>query len=243
MKKHNIFFTLLLLCALVSSSIAQDNEINIPLTTPGNQGQLQVEIHSGPVTVKGTNRTDVLLRYEEKKDKQKYKKGKKNSGLKRISGGGLSLEISEKDNEVIIESSNHHKMVRLYIEVPTNFDLDINTHHNGEVNISDIKGEVVVESHHGGITATNINGSVVANTWHGAIIVSFSGITPDTPLAFSTYHGEIDISLPTNTKADLKMQSEAGEIFSSFDVDLKKLTKTQKREENGMFRIKMDNWI
>jgi len=41
------------------------------------------------------------------------------------------------------------------------------------------------------------------------------------PMSFSTLNGTVDVTLPASTKADLKMKSGQGDIFSDFDIMLK----------------------
>ena len=51
-------------------------------------------------------------------------------------------------------------------------------------------------------------------------MVTFTSVTPDTPMSFSTLNGEIDVTLPTNINATIKMKTDNGEIYSDFEIEL-----------------------
>ena len=241
--KNNITILFLFLSLVLTTKAVAQNEIIIPLTKVGQRGHLHAHAFRGVIKVKGTNRQDVLVRYESlDNNKGKFKNAK--NGLKRISGSGLGLEISEKDNEVYVESGSQSKAVKLYIEVPVSFDVSTDTHHYGDVEVDNINGEVVYEGHHGGFKATGISGSVVASTWHGDIIVDFINLNTENPLAFTTYHGDVDLSFPSTTKANLKLKSNKGEVLTGFDVELiKRNNITKKDREDGVYKIYLDEWV
>src|SRR5687767_14352604 len=107
MKKHILIIALTLVTVglvLMSSSFAQaqqtqgSNEFSIPLTDPAKRGKLKAHLNYGSITVKGTARKDVLVKYSVDEDDDEDRKhgrnhnnngDKPNDGLKRISGGGM----------------------------------------------------------------------------------------------------------------------------------------------------------
>ena len=241
MKKYIFLFaTLFFSFSLWAQNV---NELKVPLANPGQKGKLKIEIKAGMIEVKGTARQDVLIHYTNRED-GKLKVEDTKGGMKKISGGIPGLEISARENNVYLEADNWQKAVDVTVEVPKNFDLELGTFNKGEIKVENITGEVVLESYNGPITAQNIAGSLVANTYNGDIRVTFSKITPETPMAFSTYVGEVDITLPASTKASFKMKAESGDIYTDFDMKLeapKPSTKTDKRKSG--FTTLIDGWI
>ena len=61
------------------------------------------------------------------------------------------------------------------IKVPQAFSLYLSTHHNGEISVSNVKGELELASHHGDMKLTDIGGAVVADTHHGDVILRKAG--------------------------------------------------------------------
>ena len=85
---------------------------------------------------------------------------------------------------------------------------------------------------------------MVANTVNGDVTVSFREVDPKAPMAFSTLNGDVLITLPADTKANLKIKSDNGDVFSDFDVQVDKApAKIDKTNEPGMYRIKKDDWV
>ena len=247
MKNKNIIYLLIAAFFMLSQngwSQNGDNEFLIPLSNTGKRGKLEVDIHRGMVTVTGTSRQDVLVKYE-RTDSETRSLEDAGNGLKRIRGAGtVGLEISERNNEVSVDTEHNSKLSHIIVEVPTNFDLEISTHHNGDVTINNINGEIVVDTHHGGMTAKGISGSVVADSWHGDLIVEYTSMTSDKAQAFTTYHGDIDLTMPSNSKANLKLKSSRGEILTGFDVSLtKQENKARTRDKNGTYKITLDEWV
>jgi DUF4097 and DUF4098 domain-containing protein YvlB len=63
---------------------------------------------------------------------------------------------------------------------------------------------------------------------------------------FSTWSGDIDVTFPANIKADLKMKSERGEIYSDFDIKIERAAQRveeDKRAEGGKYEISFDKYI
>jgi len=238
--KNRLLATLITVLIFGLSVIAQNttNEtISVPLSSPGKAGKLVVEMHDGKVSVEGHSgsNVEVVITSSEVKTKTKSK-----HGLKRIPNQALDVSISEEDNVVHV-SGAHSKRTDFVIKVPKNFSLSIQTHHNGEINVKDVIGEIEANGHHGGITLTNVGGSVVADTHHGEILVTLQSITRDKPMAFSTYHGDVDVTFPASLGADVKIKTTKGDIYTDFEMPLQK-PKLERSKNEGRNEIKLSGW-
>jgi len=247
MKKHIIILALILMASgliLISTSdgFAQTgNEFTVPLSDPAKPGKLKAKINYGSITVKGTARKDILVKYTASDGKSNNKTTK--DGLRRIGGGGIDLKVVENDNTVIVSSDSWSTKLNLEIEVPANMDMEVKTYNNGDLMIANIQGELELTNYNGEITALNISGSVVASTYNGKILVGFDKVTPDTPMSYSTYNGNIDVTFPATLKATLKMKTDRGEIYSGFDVDFKSSGPIEKKDiKSGVYKVTIDEW-
>ncbi|MBZ0246464.1 MAG: DUF4097 domain-containing protein [Cyclobacteriaceae bacterium] len=241
-----LIMVVLTLILLPSYGMAQtEGEFTIPLTDPGKRGQLIAQLNTGSITVKGTQRKDVLIKYmvvESNKHKDKGEESK--NGLKRISSGTMDLDASENSNVVKVGSDSWSNKMNLNIEVPSGFDLRVKAYNDGDILISDVQGEVEITNYNGEITANNISGSAVASTYNGDIKITFDKLTEGTPMSYSTYNGDIDITFPSSLKGTLKLKTERGEIFTGFDVNLVKTGPIQKKEvKSGTYRVTIDDWV
>jgi DUF4097 and DUF4098 domain-containing protein YvlB len=128
--------------------------------------------------------------------------------------------------------------------VPSGFDLNVSTYNDGDLVISNIQGELEITNYNGEITAENISGSVVATTYNGEIKVTFDKVTDGTPMSFSTFNGDIDLTFPATLKASLKMKTEQGEILSGFDMKMIETGPVQKKDtKSGTYKVVIDEWV
>lgn len=235
MKKHIRISCLALMATgllLISSSIsfAQGaEEFTVPLSDPTKRGKLKAHLNYGSITIKGTGRKDVLVRYRSEEENEnehdhdeddRDKARTSRAGLKKIAGAGMDLEAVESNNYVRVQSDSWSNRLDLEIEVPSNFDLEVHTYNDGNLMLTNIQGELALTNYNGEITALNISGSVIATTYNGEIKVTFDKVTEGTPMSFSTYNGDIDLTFPASTKANFKMKTEQGEIYTDFDMKI-----------------------
>ena len=243
--KRNIIVIIILSFVTINTHGQQSGDIAIPLTAEGRKGKLYVDIKSGSITILGTNRKDILVKYDALNDEDKSR-DKKNDpdGLKKIQGGTLDLEITENNNTVKIESNSWNNGVNLTVEIPGNFDLSVKTYNNGDIVIKNVTGNHEVENYNGSIEALDIAGSMVASTYNGEIKAVFRQINQDTPMAFTTYNGAVDLTLPGNTKGNFKMKSENGEILSGFDLNIIESSPVKKEDKKyGTYKVYLEDWI
>ena len=243
--KMKIIYTAVTLF-LVTILKAQDSgELIIPLSNPSDKGSLSVDIKRGYIKVVGTSRKDVLVKYKALESQRDYDDNDNNSnGLKRISAGSIDLEASESDNRVIIDSDSWNKGVNLEIEVPQSFDIEAGGYNGGDIIVENVSGEVVIENYNGAITAKGISGSITANTYNGKITVELLKVTPNVPMSFNTYNGDVDVTFPSGTKGSFKLKTSRGEIFSGFDMQLSKSDPVKKTDnKSGTYKVYLDDWV
>ncbi|MBL7872755.1 MAG: DUF4097 family beta strand repeat protein [Cyclobacteriaceae bacterium] len=223
---------------------AQDSgEFAVPLSDPAKRGKLKAELKFGSITIRGTARKDVLVKYAAQGGNEKSKKPAPD-GLTRVGGGTLDLEVSENGNNVKVESGSWNTRLNLVIEVPSGFDLKVSTYNSGDILIENIQGELEIESYNGKIDASQVSGSMVASTYNGPITVTFDKVKEGAPMSYSTYNGNVDLTFPATTKASFKMKTERGEILSGFDM--KMITTNPVRKEDtktGTYKVVVDKWV
>ncbi len=182
---------------------------------------------------------------ESDKDKEKDKKDK-TAGMKQIPIDNSGLSVEEDNNKVDIRVESFRKTVDLTIKVPFASSLKLNSNNNGDIWVGSVNGEVVVDCLNGDVTLKDISGSAVVSALNGDVTVTMAKVTPDKPMSFSTMNGDIDITLPADIKANLRLKSDMGEVFSDFDVALKQVpqkVEQNKTKEGGKFRISFDRTV
>jgi hypothetical protein len=230
------------LLLVASSTFGQtSNEFSVPLSDPSKRGKVKAVINYGSVTVRGTARKDILIKYAAKDDINNQNKTK--DGLRRIGGGGMDLQVTENGNTVTVHSGSWSNKLDLEIEVPAGMDVEAKTHNGGDLMVNNIQGEVELTNHNGEIRALNISGTVIATTYNGEVKITFDKVKEGTPMSYTTYNGDVDITFPANMKATLKMKTERGDIYSDFDVDFKNAGPVQKKDTKaGVYKVVIDEW-
>jgi len=85
---------------------------------------------------------------------------------------------------------------------------------------------------------------VVAHTLNGAVTASLDHVTGNKPMSFTSLNGKVDVTLPADTKARLRLKSDNGSIYSDFDVKLEadggKPVVEDSRGQGGKYKISVD---
>lgn len=235
---------LLVIVLTTISGFAQkihEETFTVPLSNPDASGILDVDLHNGAVTVEAYNGKEVVIQMKAIESEEKEATNVR-QGLKRISGSALDVEISEEGNTVEIDGGNEGQ-TDFFVKVPINFNLQIGTHHNGDIKVKGVHGEMELDAHHGGILLEDVAGSAIADTHHGEIKANFTSIITDNPMAFSTYHGDVDITFPSNANFEAKVKTTKGDIFTDFEVEMKMQKPQEHVDEDGKKEIKIGGWM
>lgn len=255
MKILKLFIAILLcLFSTTTNAQSQTESLTVPLSNPGKPYTLKIHNFSGMIKVTGYEGSDILINVTPGKDEENNEKDEerddnrpeKGKGMKRISTSGTyELTAKEADNNVTVNTNNIEKVIDLDLKIPQNVKLEAGTVNEGEVIVENIKGEIDINNVNDNIKLSGITGSVMASTVSGDVEVSFLKVTPDVPMAFSTLSGEVEVTLPADIKATLKMKSDQGDIYSDFDIAAEKSAPeiTEKKDKPKMYQIKKENWI
>jgi len=177
---------------------------------------------------------------------EKKKTSEKAAGMHLIDTKTTGLTVEEDNNLMEISVESFKRAVDLTIQVPYSTSLELNTFNNGDIVVENVNGEIEVNNHNGALKLSGVSGVVVANTFNGDVTVNFAKVAPDKAMSFSTWNGDIDVTFPADIKANVKMKSERGDIYSDYEI---KITATpasaveNKRKEGGKYRISFGEYI
>lgn len=227
---------------LLAGTVSAQEQIAIPLSTPGQPGKLEIGIIRGSIEVTGYDGDEVIIRYggEESGSEQEVTK----DGLRRISNNAVGFEVEENDNVVEIGSVSPMKETHFDISVPRNFSLSISLVHGDDMSVENVNGEMEISHVNGDVMLTNVGGSAVVNTVNGDITATFNSVAEDKPMAFSNVNGDIDITLPAGATLSAKMKSEWGEVFTDFEMDIRRGSEDRvNSSDSGTYKVSVNNWI
>jgi DUF4097 and DUF4098 domain-containing protein YvlB len=149
--------------------------------------------------------------------------------MKRLGPAG-GVVVMEENN--VIQVRPAMRETDLTIQVPANTSVNV-TSMRGAIVIDGVRGEMEASNMSGPVTITNASGSVVAHSMRGKITANLDRVATDKPTSFSTFNGDVDVTLPANTKANLKFKTFRGDVFSDNDFDVKLTTEATKEKQGG----------
>jgi hypothetical protein len=245
MKKTNKM-TILLLAGAVVGALAwgQDSgdRVTVPFRDPGRPRTLVVNMIQGSITVRGYNGNDAIV---EGSGGSHHRPSNAPAGMHRIDPSSSGLDITE-DNNIITIHGGVLRSADVTVQVPVQTSLRLKTVNGGKITVEGVSADVEADNTNGSVIITDVSGSVVANSTNGKVTVTLNKVTPNKNMSFSTLNGTVDLTLPADTKANLRMRTDNGDIWTDFDVKLDGAHPPQvddQRKSGGKYRVRMDKTI
>ena len=245
---------LLILCTTVAfaqkkshnESLSGIKKVNLKSNTQisivvGTTNELVIE----EITHKKNNdRWDKTEEREERWEKKDKKKVDRKKGLRAIYPGGedntngFGFSISKENGVLmVVDLKSHFQRRPIKITLPKTMNLSVNAGNLGGVSIDGFSSEVEVDTSVGKIELKNVTGPITAHTSVGLITVDFSTVNQSSPISISSSVGEIDVTLPSSTKANLNMRTN-GTIYTNFDI--KAQPKKGLKNVSGLRKVNKD---
>ncbi len=238
----------LCIAVLSAACLAQSQEpakTTVALSSPGQPVTIKLKMISGNVTVKGGTGQQVVVESAEIAARARRRETAVPPGMHRIEMGE-QVGVVEDHNVVTIRPGLPGRNEHITIEAPANSSLELKVISCGKVDVSGITGEIDVECTNGAIELAGVTGSVVAHTINGSIRADFDRVAPDKPMSFTSFNGKVEVTLPADTKARLRLKSRNGEVYTDFDVKLESEPGKPPVEDGkgkGKYRIVMNRGV
>lgn len=209
-------FTTLLLATPARAS-EDTSSSQIAFSDPNQPGTLKVVVKMGDITISGADTHEVTVHT----DLQPTNAPRRKDGLRVISANA-TYSLTEKNNVVTLDTGNEfwsgsNGTAEFKIEVPRNTHVVVTNGYGGEVNINDLSGDIEVKSLNGEITLRDISGGALVETMNGEISARITQLHADKPLSFTSMNGEIDLHIPTDAQATVRLRTQNGAILTDFD--------------------------
>jgi DUF4097 and DUF4098 domain-containing protein YvlB len=237
-------------CAVLWAQDIPGDRVVVP---PGNSSRprmVNISLMNGGITVKTHSGKEVIVETQTSTDTSRRGSRDRDrepattpDGLRRLDlpwKSGLEVEA---DDNVIKVRTRPNGNASVVVTVPVDTSLKLHTL-SGAINVDGVHGELDIDALNGGVTLANISGTVLAHSLNGALKVSMNQVDPSKPISFSTLNGEIDVTLPPDIKANVKLKTDHGDIYSDFDIKMDLSNRGAVTEKNsspdGKFRVKID---
>lgn len=224
-----IFFILLITTGCFLRLSGQNEQLIINPPEGSGERFLSFENPKGSIKVTGYDGDLVVvtgaLRHPEPE--------KKNTGeLRRIEQNTLDIRAEVSGQNVLLLCRSTGKTVDFDIKIPSRFSLKLKSLDNGDVEVFNIEGVIEVGNSNGNILLENIRGAAILSSAYGDITASFREVKTGAPMMFTSFEGDVFLTLPSSVNANLKMKTDKGEILSDFDILPLKRQPVVKQVEN-----------
>ena len=240
------FLLAVLLSALTLLGQNSGDKLSINFRDPARPGTVKMSILYGSINVKTHPGKDVIVETTSKPDTETDRSVPESAkGLKRLNATGSQVTLEEENNIVTISTGWRARGENFTILVPAKTSLKLSLTNGKLLSVEGVEGEMELNATNGGIQLSEISGSVIAHSLNGKVTAKFKQVDPTKPMSFSSMNGTIDVTLPAATKANLKLQTNNGDVFTDFDVQMQpnasKLERTEaKPGERSRSRVRME---
>jgi uncharacterized FlaG/YvyC family protein len=178
------------------------------------------------LTIVGVTGSDMIVSRDSDEDGES-KEDPRAKGLKKISASGrqdntgLGVAVSTEGNTIVVEQvgKNNGPIV---VQIPNSAVVKVkqSTYRGTDLKASDFGGDLDVSMHYHQAILKDCTGPLAINTIYGSIDASFSQAPTEEIRLHSTY-SNVELAMPGSTKANLRLSTSYGEMYTDFDVQVK----------------------
>jgi hypothetical protein len=195
------------------------NHITVPFSDPSRPGTLKVRLVQGALTVRTASGRDVIVDASgglAQRPERDNNRSQRSDGLRRLSQPtGVTIE---EESNVISITARPNDDGRLDIQVPARTNLQLSLVNGGNLVIERVEGDIEANNVNGSIRLTDVAGSVVAHSVNDDVVATVRQVAAQKAMAFTSLNGDVDVTLPASLKANLKLRSDQGDVYTDFDV-------------------------
>ena len=201
-----------------AQSDSNTNRVTVPFSDPSRPGTVNVSVFQGGITVRASTGRDVIVTSNDARvSNTRDQPAGKGAGLRRLSQPA-GLAVTEENNVMTISSGRLSGGSDVDLQVPARTNLKLSTVNGDQILVERIEGDIEVTAVNGSIMLTDVSGAAVVHSTNGEVKVTLWQLTPQKPMSFTSFNGDVDVTLPANTKANLIVGSQQGDVFTDFDV-------------------------
>lgn len=213
--------------------------ISVPLRDPARPALVKVSTINGSIQVKAHSGKDVVIEMDDTGPRV----APAPNGMKQILSGSGGVNVEEENNVVTIKSP--HGSGSYVVFVPEKSSVHIKSVNAKELRVEGVEGEINADTVNGSIFIADASGPVVAHSLNGRLTATLKQVPAGKPMSFSTLNGRIDVTMPANAKAELKINNQRGDTFSDFDLQISSsVSRSESGRENGpKYKLNMERIV
>jgi DUF4097 and DUF4098 domain-containing protein YvlB len=242
---QRVFAILIMAGGIAAWAQESPERVTVPFSDPSRPKMVKVSLLNGGITVKGYNGKEVIVESRSRDGDSGRHRPDAPPGMRRIDTNSAGLQVEESENTITIGTERINNQSDIMVQVPSDTSLKLRTVNGGNIVVDGVSGDLDVDNTNGAVTLTHISGSAVAHALNGRVLVTLDHVSPRKAMSFSSLNGDVDVTLPADLKANVKMKTDNGEIYSDFDVKLDTSSRQPivegNRSSNGRYRVRFDH--
>lgn len=226
--KNNIPHHLLRLALLASLAAAplaraddEGSSATVTLSAPDKPATFTLDMPWAEIRIVGVDGEAVTV---DSSLAEKSNKPAKPGQLRRLDNE-VNFELVEKDNVVTLSLTGDNPWsahdAEFRISVPRRIALNLKTGTGGDLVVSGVEGDIEIENMNGEVRLDGVKGAAVISTMNGEVRAIYAA-APQKPISITSMNGEIDLRVPADTKANVRMNTHNGSILTDFSEDVLK---------------------
>ena len=250
MKKTIPVYAFLVLVLIALHPVYAQDEIvdrlSVAFSDPDKPGYIEAGLINGGITIMGYEGKEVLIeartRIRETSERRQSVKGR---GMIQIPVANTGLTVEERRNRMEISVASHARTIDLNLQVPNQTSLKLSCINSGDIRVEDVIGDIEVKNINGEISLLGVSGSVVAYAHNKRLVVTLDQVDPEKVMSFGTFNDDVDITLPADLKAKVKIKSDRGSVYSDFNIERienpEKIIERNTRKKDGRYEVRIEN--
>ncbi|HUJ42796.1 MAG TPA: DUF4097 family beta strand repeat-containing protein [Opitutaceae bacterium] len=191
---------------------------SLKFSDPAKPGKIRLHVMWGDVTVTGADTAEVTI---VSNIKNKNAPEVRPDGLRRLDSE-VTYSASEKDNVITIELGGEAPFppatdAALTITAPRTTSVVVQNSLGGDVTVKNLAGDAEIRCLNGEVKLEQISGAALVETMNGEIHASFTKVAEGKPLSFTSMNGEVEVRVPADTKANVRLRTQNGAVYTDFD--------------------------
>ena len=208
-----VLTTLLLMSFGYLSTQAQDFKM------PLKKGiKIKVQEIRGRIYVEEYDGKEIIISAPDYRISEKAR-GLKILGVAGNDNTGVGVNYKKEGNTIIFKGIRRKKQ-SYYFKVPkgTTFMAYLRSVYSDKLEIKNYSGEIEIDVAYTRVTLDNITGPVLLNATYKGPKVVFSKVNQNKPSSIVSPHGDVDVTIPADTKANIIASSSYGDIYTNLDI-------------------------
>lgn len=157
-------------------------------------------------------------------------------GLKPLSSRGedntnIGLNVTTEGNEITIFQTAKREQGVFRIKVPKGMKIQIEhtgQWEGGKIEVYKVSTELEISGRYNSVYMEDVTGPALVNTVYGNVVANFSSLSQSGPTSLVSVYGNVDVTLPANTKANIVVKTPYGEAYSDMNIEFSKTGEMKK---------------